>query len=310
MKLTVWTYEGPPHVGAMRVATGMRGLHYVLHAPQGDTYADLLFTMIERRDRRPPVTYTTFQARDLGADTANLFKTACLEAVERFDPQADHAELLTIRLGERAGCRGRPAGRVGPVDEVDVLSVLPKASDELVHEARLADARLALDQEDLAIALLCLAVQSVELGEIVVPAVEGRLTEDADPAQGALRLETERLLALRPPRASLAFLEDGGQGGCVGEAFLAVLLQECVYDLLEERRELRIELTSRPRDVVQDVPKHLGGILVPVRMLSSRKLVEDDTECVEVGSPVGLAFRRSKLLRGGVLERPDERARL
>ena len=88
MKLTVWTYEGPPHVGAMRVATAMKGLHYVLHAPQGDTYADLLFTMIERRDHRPPVSYTTFQARDLGADTANLFKTACAEAVERFRPQA------------------------------------------------------------------------------------------------------------------------------------------------------------------------------------------------------------------------------
>jgi light-independent protochlorophyllide reductase subunit B len=71
MKLTLWTYEGPPHVGAMRVATAMKGVHYVLHAPQGDTYADLLFTMIERRDHRPPVTYTTFQARDLGADTAS-----------------------------------------------------------------------------------------------------------------------------------------------------------------------------------------------------------------------------------------------
>jgi light-independent protochlorophyllide reductase subunit B len=54
----------------------MKGLHYVLHAPQGDTYADLLFTMIERRDARPPVTYTTFQARDLGGDTADLFKDA------------------------------------------------------------------------------------------------------------------------------------------------------------------------------------------------------------------------------------------
>ncbi|MEX5727641.1 light-independent protochlorophyllide reductase subunit B [Rhodovulum iodosum] len=88
MKLTVWTYEGPPHVGAMRVATGMTGLHYVLHAPQGDTYADLLFTMIERRGHRPPVSYTTFQARDLGADTANLFKTALQDARERFQPQA------------------------------------------------------------------------------------------------------------------------------------------------------------------------------------------------------------------------------
>jgi light-independent protochlorophyllide reductase subunit B len=88
MQLTVWTYEGPPHVGAMRVATAMRGLHYVLHAPQGDTYADLLFTMIERRDRRPPVTYTTFAARDLGGDTAELFKQAAKNAYERFRPQA------------------------------------------------------------------------------------------------------------------------------------------------------------------------------------------------------------------------------
>ncbi|TDX30540.1 ferredoxin:protochlorophyllide reductase (ATP-dependent) subunit B [Rhodovulum visakhapatnamense] len=88
MKLTVWTYEGPPHVGAMRVATAMKGLHYVLHAPQGDTYADLLFTMIERRNHRPPVSYTTFQARDLGEDTANLFKTSLHDAFDRFKPQA------------------------------------------------------------------------------------------------------------------------------------------------------------------------------------------------------------------------------
>jgi light-independent protochlorophyllide reductase subunit B len=88
MQLAVWTYEGPPHVGAMRIATAMKGVHYVLHAPQGDTYADLLFTMIERRGARPPVTYTTFQARDLGGDTANLFKAAVRDAHERFKPQA------------------------------------------------------------------------------------------------------------------------------------------------------------------------------------------------------------------------------
>ncbi len=88
MQLTLWTYEGPPHVGAMRVATAMRDVHYVLHAPQGDTYADLLFTMIERRSKRPPVTYTTFQARDLGGDTAELFKESARQAMERFQPAA------------------------------------------------------------------------------------------------------------------------------------------------------------------------------------------------------------------------------
>jgi light-independent protochlorophyllide reductase subunit B len=88
MQLTLWTYEGPPHVGAMRIATAMENVHYVLHAPQGDTYADLLFTMIERLPKRPPVTYTTFQARDLGGDTADLFKSAARDAFARFQPQA------------------------------------------------------------------------------------------------------------------------------------------------------------------------------------------------------------------------------
>lgn len=114
MKLTVWTYEGPPHVGAMRVATAMKGLHYVLHAPQGDTYADLLFTMIERRNHRPPVTYTTFQARDLGADTAYLFKDACQAAYDRFQPQAMivgascTAELIQDDPGGMAETMGLP----------------------------------------------------------------------------------------------------------------------------------------------------------------------------------------------------------
>jgi light-independent protochlorophyllide reductase subunit B len=114
MKLNLWTYEGPPHVGAMRVATAMKGLHYVLHAPQGDTYADLLFTMIERRNHRPPVTYTTFQARDLGKDTAELFRSACAEAYERFRPEAMivgascTAELIQDDPGGLAKALGLP----------------------------------------------------------------------------------------------------------------------------------------------------------------------------------------------------------
>lgn len=124
MKLTLWTYEGPTHVGAMRVATAMKGLHYVLHAPQGDTYADLLFTMIERRNHRPPVTYTTFQARDLGGDTANLFKDAAREAYARFKPQAMivgascTAELIQDDPGGLAQALGLPI----PVIPLDLPS--------------------------------------------------------------------------------------------------------------------------------------------------------------------------------------------
>jgi light-independent protochlorophyllide reductase subunit B len=146
MKLTLWTYEGPPHVGAMRVATGMKGLHYVLHAPQGDTYADLLFTMIERRGHRPPVTYTTFQARDLGGDTANLFKAAARDAHARFTPQAMivgsscTAELIQDDPGGLAEALDLPI----PVIALDLPSYSRKenfGADETFHQIVRALAR-------------------------------------------------------------------------------------------------------------------------------------------------------------------------
>ena len=88
----------------------MQGLHYVLHAPQGDTYADLLFTMIERRDRRPPVTYTTFSARDLGGDTAELFKTAARNAYDRFRPAGDDRRRVLHRVADPGRSRRPRAG--------------------------------------------------------------------------------------------------------------------------------------------------------------------------------------------------------
>ena len=134
MKLTVWTYEGPPHVGAMRIATAMKDVHYVLHAPQGDTYADLLFTMIERLKDRPPVTYTTFQARDLGGDTAELFKSAAKSAFERFKPNAllvgssCTAELIQDDPGGLADAIGLPV----PVIPLELPAYQKKKIGELL----------------------------------------------------------------------------------------------------------------------------------------------------------------------------------
>ncbi len=146
MQLTVWTYEGPPHVGAMRVATAMRGVHYVLHAPQGDTYADLLFTMIERRDERPPVTYTTFQARDLGGDTAELFKRAVADAYERFAPDAMlvGASCTAELIQDDPGGLARALGLTIPVVPLELPAYSKKenwgASETFYHLVRaLAD---------------------------------------------------------------------------------------------------------------------------------------------------------------------------
>jgi light-independent protochlorophyllide reductase subunit B len=108
MQLALWSYEGPAHMGAIRIAASMQGVHCVLHAPQGDSYADLLFTMVERRAARPPVSYTGFQARDLGRNTAVLVKEAVTAAWERFRPElvlvgeSCTAELLQDQPGSLA----------------------------------------------------------------------------------------------------------------------------------------------------------------------------------------------------------------
>jgi light-independent protochlorophyllide reductase subunit B len=124
MELAFWTYEGPTHIGALRVATAMRGVHCLLHAPQGDGYADLLFTMIERHPARPPVSYTSFQQRDLGRSTADLIKEAARAAYERFRPEvmlvgeSCTAELLQ----DQAGALVRSLGLPVPVLPLDLPS--------------------------------------------------------------------------------------------------------------------------------------------------------------------------------------------
>jgi len=78
--------------------------------------------MIERRDRRPPVTYTTFSARDLGGDTAELFKTAALNAFERFQPQAMivGASCTGSLIQDDPGGLARALGLPIPVVTVDL----------------------------------------------------------------------------------------------------------------------------------------------------------------------------------------------
>jgi light-independent protochlorophyllide reductase subunit B len=128
VELTLWTYEGPPHVGAIRVAASMRDVHLVLHAPQGDTYADLLFTMIEREGRRPPVTWTTFQARDLGSSTAEMVIETLQGVCERYHPKVLLvAESCTGELlQDQPGALARGAGLTAPVIPIEMAAYTRK----------------------------------------------------------------------------------------------------------------------------------------------------------------------------------------
>jgi light-independent protochlorophyllide reductase subunit B len=133
MQLTIWTYEGPPHIGAMRIATSLTDVHYVLHAPQGDTYADLLFTMIERREGNARPSATRPSKREISAVTPRpRGPSAVHEAYDRFKPPprcwsvaSCTAELIQDQAGGlaresacrsrscRSNCRPTPRRRTG-----------------------------------------------------------------------------------------------------------------------------------------------------------------------------------------------------
>ena len=116
MQLTLWTYEGPPHVGAMRVATAMQGVHYVLHAPQGDTYADLLFTMIERRDRAPAGHLHHLPGARPGRRHRRAVQDRRARRLRALPAAGDDRRRLLHRRADpgRPGRPGRGAGPAGP----------------------------------------------------------------------------------------------------------------------------------------------------------------------------------------------------
>ncbi|QUW00859.1 ferredoxin:protochlorophyllide reductase (ATP-dependent) subunit B [Chloracidobacterium sp. MS 40/45] len=82
MRLHYWTYEGPAHVGACRVGTSIPGVHTVLHAPGGDSYTSVLFTMIDRQCGFPSVTNVSYGRKEVSTTGVDRMMTV-VEQVER-----------------------------------------------------------------------------------------------------------------------------------------------------------------------------------------------------------------------------------
>ena len=91
MELTLWTYEGPPHVGAMRIASSMKDIHYVLHAPHQSCSVIIMSThslFPSLRQRLSLIFTTTSPIQSYRLSKSNLdfyeqgglanFQTSCL----------------------------------------------------------------------------------------------------------------------------------------------------------------------------------------------------------------------------------------
>ena len=84
--------------------------------------------MIEREGRRPPVTWTTFQARDLGSSTAEMVIETLKGACDRYQPQVLLvAESCTGELiQDQPGALAKGAGLSAPIIPIEMAAYTRK----------------------------------------------------------------------------------------------------------------------------------------------------------------------------------------
>jgi light-independent protochlorophyllide reductase subunit B len=72
VKLAVWSYESPAHVGVSKAASSFAGIHTILRAPKGDGYGTIMLAMFERLGVSPPLTISAVSEATLAGAPADI----------------------------------------------------------------------------------------------------------------------------------------------------------------------------------------------------------------------------------------------
>jgi light-independent protochlorophyllide reductase subunit B len=72
VRLAIWNYEAPAHVGVSRAAASFSKVHCILRAPKGDGYGTIMLAMFERLGVVPPLSVCAMSEATLAGAAANL----------------------------------------------------------------------------------------------------------------------------------------------------------------------------------------------------------------------------------------------
>jgi light-independent protochlorophyllide reductase subunit B len=72
MKLAIWSYQAPAHVGVSKAAASFSNVHCVLRAPKGDGYGTIMLAMFERLGVIGPLTVCAMSEATLAGSPANI----------------------------------------------------------------------------------------------------------------------------------------------------------------------------------------------------------------------------------------------
>jgi len=81
VKLALWSYGAPAHVGVCKAASSFANIHAVLRAPKGDGYGTIMMAMFERLGVVPPISVCGMSEATLAGAAANI--PAVLREVDR-----------------------------------------------------------------------------------------------------------------------------------------------------------------------------------------------------------------------------------
>jgi light-independent protochlorophyllide reductase subunit B len=72
VKLAIWSYLAPAHVGVSKAAASFADIHCVVRAPKGDGYGTIMLAMFERLGVMPPLSFCAMSEATLAGAAANL----------------------------------------------------------------------------------------------------------------------------------------------------------------------------------------------------------------------------------------------
>jgi hypothetical protein len=181
----------------------------------------------------------------------------------RSDRQVGRERAREVHLAEPVEDRIRDAAqssrrRVGAVEDVD-LPVL-QAAQESVEQSRLADPRLALDEDRVALGVLGPLPRLVERLEVAVPPAQLSLPPHADLRQ-VRDSQTELRLTIPPPRGPLTVFQDSPDNLGRLEAVGGVLGEQRGDQLREESGRLAVPIRDTGRLELQVRLHHRRGVV-------------------------------------------------
>jgi light-independent protochlorophyllide reductase subunit B len=129
MKLAVWAYEAPAHVGVTKAASSFTGIHTILRAPKGDGYSTIMLAMFERLGVVPPLTISAVSEATLAGAPADIGR-AIREVDRRVAP-----EMIVVTRSATAAVLQEPLdGEISMIPDGEVDAEILQAATHPVRD--------------------------------------------------------------------------------------------------------------------------------------------------------------------------------